>query len=138
MVGAFAHRKAFSKAWGQAREVQIITQPCGATASPPLLCPEKPHVIPATYPQMYFFSWQVLSGLSHLYIIRRCIPQAGSQNKAEYTLIKGNIHLMQKVNQGDKFKSFLCHCYRKGPQSLIGSIENLKRYRNYCKIDCLL
>lgn len=100
---------------------------------------KKTHVIPATYPQTStFFSWQVFSGRSHLYIISRCIPQAGSQNEAEYTLMKGNIHLMLKVNQGDKFKSSLCHCYRKVPQSLIGSIENLKRYRNYCKIDCLL
>lgn len=39
---------------------------------------------------------------------------------------------------GDKFKSFLCHDYRKVLQSLIMSIENSKRYRSYSKIGCLL
>lgn len=34
-------------------------------------------------------------------------------------LMKGNIYLVQKVNQGDKFKSFLCHYHRKVQQSLI-------------------
>jgi len=45
---------------------------------------------------------------------------------------------MQKVNQGDELKSFLCHYYSKVDQSLIRSIENLQRYRNYSEIGYLL
>lgn len=127
MFCAFAHSKALNQTWDCSRQAQNIS-----TTSPPLLCPDNPQIVPVTYPQSpaHIFPWQVLFGPSHLRITSRCIPQAGSQNKAECMLMIGNILLMQKVNQGDKFKTSLCHYYRQVLQSLIRSIENIKRYGN--------
>lgn len=86
----------------------------------------------------FFFPARSFFVPSHLQITSQCTPQAGSQNKAECMLMRGNILLMQKVNQGDKFKSFLSHYYRQVLQSLIRSIENFKRYGNQSKMGCFL
>lgn len=66
------------------------------------------------------------------------VHSSGWQKKAECMFMRGNILLMQRVNQGDKFKSFLCHYYRQVLQSFIRSIENFKRYGNESKIGCFL